>query len=221
MMANDSLAHNDFVTVAEAAQELGVTVPRLRRLLARPDFARHVTERERRTRTGTRTSKGVPVTVLVSLREALERPEAQEASAEPERERENETVIVSVLVEELRARIADLSDALAHERDAHKRAEVLHLNTQGELSELRRKAVDLEAANTRLVSLLPSPRNVAQTEGANTDSAAPVTVPAPVGVSDDESGDEAGKGASDGDSVLTVGQRRGFWARLSGWMREN
>lgn len=221
-MSDDDLAtfagdgDRSFVTVAEAAERLSVTLPRLRRLLNRPDFARHVTQRERRTRTGTRTAKAVPVTVLVALREALERPEGEEAEAEPERERErerqNEAIPVTVLVDELRARIADLSAALEHERDAHRRAEVLHLNTQGELSELRRRAAELEAANSRLIALLPAKVNEGEDGNESAPPDAPVAFPAAQTAPTHETwvpdvpGVQSGEGGREGDSSGEIAQ---------------
>jgi len=66
------------------------------------------------------------------------------------------------LVGELRARIADLSAALEHEREAHRRAETLHLGTMGELAEARRRAAMLEEQNGKLIAALPAPAEVPQ-----------------------------------------------------------
>ncbi len=65
---------DDWVTVAEAAARLGVTVPRLRRLLARPEWSKLTGTRTRTTATGTRTSVSVPVLLLPELAVALEAP---------------------------------------------------------------------------------------------------------------------------------------------------
>lgn len=129
----------EWLTVAEAAARLGVSVPRLRRLLARPDLAPLVENRTRQTRTGTRTAQGVPVPVLVSLRAALDAlPDAatgaagREPRAEPKQERERERQAEAsepfavaapyapggeVLY--LRERLADALQLLAREQQAH------------------------------------------------------------------------------------------------------
>ena len=59
------------VTISKAAETLGVTLPRLARLLKRPEFAASVSKGERQTRTGTRTVTLVRVSVLDALRRAL------------------------------------------------------------------------------------------------------------------------------------------------------
>jgi len=128
--------------------------------------------------------------------------------------------LVVSLIAEKDARIADLvtalereQAALEHERDAHKRAEVLHLNTQGELTELRRRAAELEAANAKLIALIPA----AQTESASTDSASSVPLPDVSSVQDDISVTSAEKTTGEGDSV----KRQGFLQRAFGWIRNN
>jgi hypothetical protein len=78
------------LTVAEAAALLNVTIPRLRRLLARPDFAPLLRQQERRTRTGTRTSTVIPESVLVSLQAIVESGETSFPGQEAEQEREQE-----------------------------------------------------------------------------------------------------------------------------------
>ncbi len=55
------------ITVSDAAERLGITLPRLQRLLRRPDFAAHVHKAEHQTRTGTRTVTLVSVSVLPAL----------------------------------------------------------------------------------------------------------------------------------------------------------
>lgn len=62
----------EFVTVADAAAQLGTNLPRLQRLLKRPEFAAHAIKQERSTRTGTRTVTTVNVSVLPLLRVALD-----------------------------------------------------------------------------------------------------------------------------------------------------
>lgn len=57
--------------MASVANALGVTLPRLQRLLKAERFAPHVYKGERKTRTGTRTVTVVSISVLDALKEAL------------------------------------------------------------------------------------------------------------------------------------------------------
>jgi hypothetical protein len=135
--------------------------------------------------------------------------------------------LVVSLIAEKDARIADLvtalereQAALEHERDAHKRAEVLHLNTQGELSELRRRAAELEAANAKLIALIPA----AQTESGNADSGDITPRTEATVVQDDTSLAMGQETPTEGDlGVVNIGykKRAGWWATLTGWVREN
>ena len=64
--------------VASVATALGVTLPRLQRLLKSDRFAPHVHKGERKTRTGTRTVTVVSVSVLDALKEALVEAEGEQ-----------------------------------------------------------------------------------------------------------------------------------------------
>jgi hypothetical protein len=105
----------EFLPVAEAARRLGVSEPRLRRLLKLSEWAHAHQEREYRTRTGTRTGLVVPVSVLVSLGAALSKE-----GTEQERKREHvgapaapqETGLAVALLAEKDERIADLKAQL-------------------------------------------------------------------------------------------------------------
>ncbi len=77
------------------------------------------------------------------------------AKTKPQPRLVHERLHPAALLAEKDARIAELAAALEAERDAHKRAELLHLNTQGELQALRNRAAALEAQNGRLIEDLP------------------------------------------------------------------
>ena len=66
------MAEPEFVTVAEAAEALSVSAPRLRRLLARPEWSERTETRTRQTRTGTRTGTVLNRSLLPELVIALE-----------------------------------------------------------------------------------------------------------------------------------------------------
>ncbi len=59
------------LTVADAAARLGVTEQRLRRLLAREEYAPRTVTRTRRTRTGTRQARMLPEALVVEIGDAL------------------------------------------------------------------------------------------------------------------------------------------------------
>lgn len=111
---------DELLTVAEAGKALSVSIPRLRRLLARPEFASYSQRIDRQTRTGTRTATVIPISVLAHLRTEIEKQNEREQ----ERERPNSfssgssevSVYVQALLREKDARIAELTSALEHER---------------------------------------------------------------------------------------------------------
>lgn len=82
------MADEDLLTVQEAAEALSVSAPRLRRLLARPEWSQRTETRTRQTRTGTRTATVLNRSLLPELREALETSAAPSSTIEQERERD-------------------------------------------------------------------------------------------------------------------------------------
>jgi hypothetical protein len=170
------------LTIPEAAQRLAISERHLRRLLARPEYTDKTQTLIRTTRTGTRTSAGVPQELLEALQMMVLHPVESDNDGqapgkantgskhgqEGQEYRQNVDnadirgastkempVFVSELIAEKDRRIADLAAALEHEREAHRRAETLHLGTMGELAELRRRASELEAVNLKLIEALP------------------------------------------------------------------
>ena len=119
---NGSKVSPDTVPLSEAAERLGVTLPRLQRLLRRAEFAPHVSKGERRTRTGTRTVTLVSVSVLPDLRSTIEgqkheqnganryRSEGGEASA---REGEASGPLVRAVIAQMEQRLADKDAEIA------------------------------------------------------------------------------------------------------------
>ncbi len=129
-MNENGNAAGDTVTASEAAARLGIPLPRLMRLLRRPEFAPHVGKGERETRTGTRTVTVVSVSVMPALRTATEEHKHEQNG--PERYRPDDaaarmqlSVVYETLLREKDARIADLAAALEHERESHRRTQTL------------------------------------------------------------------------------------------------
>ena len=184
-----SNAEEEFVTVAEAARQMGVDARQVRRYLPRLSATDTAEDTQR-------THKGQPivlvrVSALQSLRGNGSPANHEEKSKDSgngqdrthQRTGQDVSFAVAVAqVEELRARVADLSAALEHEREAHRRAETLHLGTMGELAELRRRASELEAVNLKLIEALPPSRDTAQEARQSTDTND--TAPAAVSVPD-------------------------------------
>lgn len=141
----------ELLTVAQAAARLGVSEPRLRRLLARPEHAPRVVTLTRRTQTGTRTGKAVPLAFLAELQTCFERVSGPDYARERERERSRERereafprpqdALATRLLAEQAARIEDL------------RAQVAHL--QGMLDAANDRQAGLMAAVARVLPPAP------------------------------------------------------------------
>lgn len=113
----------EWVTVAEAARRLDTNEPRLRRLLKLPDFAEAVRQETRQTKTGTRTGTVVSVSVLPTLREALEKGTGSESQHKQEREHsealslQQVAAVYQALAAEKEARIRQQEREIEHLRD--------------------------------------------------------------------------------------------------------
>ena len=219
---------DEFVTVAEAARRLGIDPRQVRRYLPRlsPKDTAEDTQR---------THKGQSVVLIrlsaveVLRKNGLSSPNAPKTQGTTDRtyqrtgqdtakdtgnvlsDSEHTDYAVAVAqVEELRARVGDLSSALEHEREAHRRAETLHLGTMGELQRLQQRAAELESQNAKLIESLP-----VTSEPAGQAPDMPVS---PAG--DTESGD-SGHGRVETPRVADKGktegeQRLSLWNRLFG-----
>jgi hypothetical protein len=199
-------APSELLTVAEAAARLSVSIPRLRRLLARPEFARYTTSQARETKTGTRTSLAVPVSVLPLLADGMERERTKTAEsfpfsfgAEDGAAGTKETggampALAAALLTEKDARIDALTGALEHER-----------NTTRRLTE----ALEQAQANLQREQSL---RLLTHTEAQ--ELAGPQTEAAP-----EDSGDFSGFSgtptrAGEGEPSEVSDKKKGWWTRL-------
>lgn len=158
----------EFITITEAAQRLGVTIPRLRRFLARPEWSDLLKERETRTRTGTRTARTVSVLVLHEIGQALKERDKQERerehstpepfsfplgeqkqASEPETKKQSATPPDAALVAQLQAENAFLRGELTAQREAREveasELRRLMLMDRQELLELRQRVALVEA----------------------------------------------------------------------------
>jgi hypothetical protein len=129
----------EYLTVAEAAERFGFTIPRLRRIVSRPPYAERCKTLERETRTGIRTALMLPV----SLMGEMGRGPAVPIERKQERERNGRENVSTVtepiavyerIIAEKDARIKDLSDALEHERERSRRAAEAHARLQALLA---------------------------------------------------------------------------------------
>jgi hypothetical protein len=129
----------EFLTVAEAAASIDFTIPRLRRLLARPDYARHCKTIDRQTRTGTRTAMMVPVSLLSQIANMSHAQTKQEQKQEREHidpglPAQELIAAYERIIAEKDARIKDLTDALEHERERSRRHADAYARAQALLS---------------------------------------------------------------------------------------
>jgi hypothetical protein len=174
-------APDSVLTVAEAAQQLNVTLPRLRRMLARPDFAACLLQVERQTKTGTRTSTVLPVSVLVSLQQALESGETAKRDVEAEREQEREQTQNrnenAVLLEQMRSEIQYLRGELTAQREQHGQETARRDEADGEFRRLLLKQdseiARLQQENRLLLAVPPVESTPQSNEDARTDTVEP------------------------------------------------
>ena len=99
------------VSLSDAATSLGITLPRLTRLLKRPEFAGGVSKANRPTRTGTRTVTLVSVPVLEQIRLSLAEQKQEQSGAKRSRSEGAEGVplppLALQILAEREARLAD------------------------------------------------------------------------------------------------------------------
>jgi hypothetical protein len=125
---------DEWISVAEAAQRLGVTERTLRRLLCREEYAAQTRQETRQTRTGTRQTTLFPAALLPRLAQHFEKWEnaAKHGAKNGAGIRRNalntagpNTALVMQTYERLlaekEARLGELQAALDHEREQSKR----------------------------------------------------------------------------------------------------
>lgn len=114
----------DTLPLTEAAQQLGLTLPRLQRILKRPEFAAHVHTGQRQTKTGTRTVTLVSVSILADIgRWATEQKREQYGqnhyrSALAEAQQDGAQLVPAEKLE-LLAAVVRTKDAEIAEKDRH------------------------------------------------------------------------------------------------------
>jgi hypothetical protein len=202
---NGSRPPGDSVTVCEAAQRLGFTLPRLQRLLKRPEFAPHVHQAERPTRTGTRTVTLVSVSVLEALRSTESeqkrkqyganryRSEAGERSKEEGADGETSGPLVQAVIGQMEARLHDKDAVIEHLRR--------QLDEANERQRLTLEALSREQTLRALAAPVPDVSAQAQ-EGPQE---------APQGPQASDSGEVAAEAGPGGESVVEEQSRRRSW----------
>jgi hypothetical protein len=129
----------EYLTVAEAAERIGFTIPRLRRLIARPPYVQHCRTVSRETRTGTRAAVVIPVSMLAEMASGRhERPqqerEREQGHIEEGRSDPDLAAAYERIIAEKDARIKDLTEALEHERERSRRHAEAHARLQALLA---------------------------------------------------------------------------------------
>lgn len=175
--------------VASVATALGVTLPRLQRLLKADRFAPHVHKGERKTRTGTRMVTVVSVSVLDALKEALVEAEGEQKRKHSHGESlpfsategdQRHAAAIELLTREYRERIEEQSRTIAD----------LRADKQ-ELKETNQKLVEeREREHSRAEALL------LENERLKAIGAVPATTP-----QDTQNGDSTGVAAQSGASA--------------------
>ena len=212
----------DFVTVSEAARRLGISERQVRRWAGRladsdrlasgltsptsPARVRLSALEETRNRSILPLQDGARD--LSSYPEDRLGPDVEPDATGTEAERDDrlhagqgpdaETLVAMILaekdrrIEELQSRVADIGVALEHEREAHRRAETLHLGTMGEMQRLQQRAAELESQNAKLIEALP------------------VVVETPAAPTGDTEASDTGQSGVDIPAALAVDRERGW-----------
>jgi hypothetical protein len=135
---SDRNGSEEWITIAEAARQIGVTERSLRRLLARPDYAARTRRENRRTPSGQRQSTLLPAALLPDLNAHYER---QKETAQDGAE-ETAGADYSLLAQ-LRSENAFLRAELTAQRETHAQAEAemrrLMATDRAELMALRQR----------------------------------------------------------------------------------
>lgn len=82
MSTEEISSDEEFIALADAAKKLNISIPRLRRFLAKPEWKNSVRQVERSTKTGMRSTAVVSVSVLSDLAKALEEKEHEPHSGQ-------------------------------------------------------------------------------------------------------------------------------------------
>jgi len=112
---------DEWLTIAESAERLHVPERTLRRLLARPDYAKETRQEPRQTKTGTRPTTVLPATLLAMLARHFEKWEnpaepRQDNAAGTGQNADNVAANTAIVVQTYERLIDELKTALEHER---------------------------------------------------------------------------------------------------------
>lgn len=132
VIRNENGNEPQLLTIGNAANHLKVSIPRLRRLLARPEYAPLLQSFTHRTPTGDRQAQGVDVSDLETLRSGLDgngiEPERKQERERIKSEREQEQIrhvgddaASQPDVSALESRLTDLVATVEHERAERER----------------------------------------------------------------------------------------------------
>jgi chromosome segregation ATPase len=201
----------------DLAERLGVSVPRLQRLLKRPEFASHVHKGERQTATGTRTVTLVSVSVIGQVEQAIR--DQRDGTGEQKRERlhaealvsddERARALVGMVMQQAEARISELSTALADVRGERNRLLEEREHFQSRIEALVSEVQELRSIEAQKAEAV----NVAQqVTDQVADQAADTATSAPGSLETSNTGHYRGETAP----APTEGKKPGFLARLFG-----
>ena len=155
-----------FVTVAEASQELGVSAPRLRRLLARSEWIGRTETRTRRTRTGTRTGTVLNSSLLDELRAILDSSEASIEVESDTDEQERERIVTGTRTG---------TSTVRNENENGSNGSASHLDTATLREELARVTAERDGLTARLADAQKATADTASDRDAWKEQASSLT----------------------------------------------
>jgi len=119
MPTEENTSAEEVVTIAEAAQELKVSIPRLRRLLAKPEWKGTVRQIDRPTKTGIRSTTVVPVSAIPNLSTALDEREHEQTNVQLVPAVQKTLADKDAEIEFLRGALRFAQESLLREQIAH------------------------------------------------------------------------------------------------------
>jgi predicted nuclease with TOPRIM domain len=156
---------NNSITITVAATELGIPLPRLQRLLKRPEFADQTECIRHQTRTGIRMVTCVSLATVQNIRKYLYEKKVvvnkeRKRTANPPHQDNQTTALLEALTQEMRGRIEEQSTIIADLRqdknewqEEQKRLNETMLSLQFQLSELKGQMAVLQDAQSVLKPL--------------------------------------------------------------------
>lgn len=145
------------ISVSAAAERLGMTLPRLQRILKRPEFAEHVWRGPLQTKTGIRMATLVSPALLAALQQDASLPRVQPESRLPET---SHSEMGELEKRDMLAALVRTKDAEIAEKERHLRTkDALIAEKEAHIVLLTEKAAALEQRLATIAQPAPAPKS--------------------------------------------------------------